>query len=819
MNKNNPISVILLALFLLQGANTALAGSIGTDYLVELGIHYYEQGDYENALTEFKKALIMDPEDETALEYIGYIRQKTQPRPASVRRIIRQPSYQKKAPAAEVSTPQPGKYPEPEYQPEPQEYTERQQAAAEPVAGHKGGLKVSGQIQASVGVDSDDGFLWKRANFDLNEKNYRMLSYDALNRKENTFDPRIYDRLRLDVDTENEYGPGFHTTIMIDPWSFVGKTDKVTLTGTGGDSAEIELKYWGNTGYTLNESLMTLRNGDSFSLPEIKTHHNRTSATTVSTGFGNSFYIPELDIDQQFQPVRELWFDYKQEEVNFKVYPFGYENQAVIFDDPMTLSGNKTWWEDSPWIRRWKPGNLNTGASPVDFTKGYWDSSISFQVKDSEGSRLTQLRGATLELGSKADTHFVTSIASPKDLWQDYSEIDNVLSASRVTHRATDSLILGASTTERLGFNANANDKTDARNVVGAVDATLELTPGIVASAETAVSHSSYDMTSAGYRTDQRGNAFFGSLMGRNDSDSIIDTPGGFGGIVPEKGETVFTKWRLLGAHLDSGFDPSLSSYAETRDDEFWSRHIHFRKPFDYYAVGFYTPPLTFDDIRPFAIGNGIDAGRDVIGLRIESALWDQKVENLMDVRNVHETGGKYVETTGRDELKVKLTDKLTFKGLGLVTDLPKTKAGVDPFIRNPQSGRYYDNNQITDGTDPSVKTGSVGLNYDFFDWLSLNGIWERTNDYYLGYDGFPRGLLNDGNMSSMSDAYGMRYRAVRNWLYDQQYFPTAPYPTYDIFKAELRFAPFENLEMYFNWTRNEYEMAGQVDNNMNHVG
>jgi hypothetical protein len=828
MKRLPPISIILLSLILLLAAHPSFAGSLGSDFLCDLGITYYERGDYTNALTEFKKVLIVDPSNETAHEYIADIQgQSRYPVTSASRQMpVARSTYATAGPrttanaqyvkAQPSSVTQPD---QPQYAQAKVAYTPAEQYETETTQAAKSGITVSGQVQASIGVDSDDGFIWKRANFDLNEKNYRMLSTDAYNKKENTYDPRIYDRLRVNVDTDNEYGPGFHTTIMVDPWSFVGKTDKVTLSGGSGEKTEVELKYWGNTGYTLNESINTLRNGDSYSLPEIKVHGNKTTPTSVRTGFGNTINIPELSIDQQFQPVRELWFDYKQEELKFKIYPFGYENQAVIFDDPLTLSGNKTWWEDSAWIRRWKPGNFNAGATPVDFTKGYWDNSISFQVKDSEGTRLTQLRGATLEMGSKSDTRLVTSIASSKDLWQDYSEFDNVISASRITHRAGDNLILGASTTERLGFNVNTNNKTDARNILGAVDATMEITPGIVASAETAVSKSAYDLTSPGYRTDMRGNAYYGSIMGRNDSGNLIDTPGGFNGITPEKGENLFTKWRIIGAHLDEGFDPSLTSFTETRDDEFWSRHIHFRKPYKYYSTGFYANPQTFDDIKPYAIGNGIDVGRDVLGARVESSIWDKQVENLIDVRNVHETTGKYVETTARDELTVKLTDKLTFKGLGLIQDLPKTHAGIDPFVRNPISGRYYDNNQIRDDQDPSIKTGSAGLNYDFFDWLSLNGVWERTNDYYLGYDAFPRGLLNDGNMSSMSDAYGMRYRATRNWLYDQQYFPNAPYPSYDIFKAGLRFAPFDNLEMYFNWTRNEYEKAGQVDDNMNHIG
>jgi hypothetical protein len=228
---------------------------------------------------------------------------------------------------------------------------------------------------------------------------------------------------------------------------------------------------------------------------------------------------------------------------------------------------------------------------------------------------------------------------------------------------------------------------------------------------------------------------------------------------------------------------------------------------------------LTFDSIKPFAIGNGIDAGRDVLGLRVETAMFDQKALNLLDIRNVRTTEGKYVETVTRDEITISLTDKLTFKGLGLYNDLPKTHAGTDPFIFDPLTGRYYDNNQILDNKDPSVKTWGSGLEYEFTDWLSVNGTWEHTNDYYLGYDGFPRSILSDGNMSVISTEYNKRYRELRSWLYDQQYFPNAPYPTYDIFKAGLRFLPIDKVEIYLDFTRNEYEKAGQVDNNMNHVG
>ena len=70
------------------------------------------------------------------------------------------------------------------------------------------------------------------------------MSTAALNNKENTYDPRIYDRMRVNLDTDNEAGFGMHTNITVDPWSFTGKSSKFTISGTGGDAAEIQLKYW-----------------------------------------------------------------------------------------------------------------------------------------------------------------------------------------------------------------------------------------------------------------------------------------------------------------------------------------------------------------------------------------------------------------------------------------------------------------------------------------------------------------------------------------------------------------------------------------------
>ena len=111
-----------------------------------------------------------------------------------------------------------------------------------------------------------------------------------------------------------------------------------------------------------------------------------------------------------------------------------YEDQAMTTDDPLKLSNNTEWWAESPWIDGWQQGNLNTGATPVSFTKGTWDKSLSFLTKDSPGQRLTALRGVSLayKSDSENETSLNAEIATPKTLWQDYSDINTVPGSMRL---------------------------------------------------------------------------------------------------------------------------------------------------------------------------------------------------------------------------------------------------------------------------------------------------------------------------------------------------------------------------------------------------
>jgi tetratricopeptide (TPR) repeat protein len=790
--------IYLTIFFVLVIVNFAFAATQAVQYLCESGIAYYQIGRYEDALGEFKRVLLIDPNNETARQYINTIFQKKE-----------EPSTQKSTREEVINQTLAQFSGEKEFK------TKLERKPTEKGGLEVAGIKITGEAQLRMGVTPHDVY-WKRANWDLNEKNWRILSHDALNRGVNSYDPRIYDRLKVNLNTDEKQALSFHSNITVDPWSFTGKSDKVTLSGAGGDAAEIELKYWSNTGYTINDNVYTLFNGDTLNLPEIKVKDNKTmTPVTVRSDFGNIFTVPELKIYRDFQPVREFWFDYKQDNLKLRIYPIAYENQALTFDDPMRLSNNRIWWEDSPWLHRWKPGLYNSG--PSDFTKGYWDNTYSFFARDSEGQRLTSLRGFSFEFNPQAETSFVTSIATPKDPWQEYSDVDNFLSASRLKQYVGEDVTVGLSVTSRTGFNLNDDNRLDTWNYVTAADVAYEIKDGLKTTFEVARSQSKYDLSDSQYKTQARGNAYHFSIIGRFPAQSIIDTD--YFGIQPGEGESNFTKFRFFACRMDPSFDEPLSSYAETRDDEWWSRHLHFRRPFKYYYQG-EGQLLTWDDIKNSGIGNGIDIGGSTLGLRIEFSLWNKRLENLFDVRNVHHaTEGDFLQNVARDELTAKINDKLTAKVLGIYQRMPKTIEWVDPFVFDPQTGIPYINTYIDDHKDSSLKTGSLGLEYAFFDWLALNGIWEYTNDISLAYDNFPRGLLNGGLLVPLYNEYGNTYREQINWLYGQQFFPKPPYPHYNIFKTGLRLTPRENLEVYLDYTRNPYEKAGGVDDNINHVG
>lgn len=883
--------VFLIVFIFCMGFNYCLvfAASNSSEYLCETGIKFYKTGRYNDALNEFKKALLVDPANQTARQYIDKINLQQQ---GIAKSEIASSSRQGGTPRNDIKGKIPLAKPKPlskdrdtrdirdkiieqalsqqvksDYQPQPQtkQSISRDELVSRELNKYSGekwgikeiplpqdkpgvlddekykyerldkeeeclleiaGVKVRGEAQVRMGLTSKDA-VWKQANWDLNEavseKNTRMLSNNALDRTQNTYDPRIYDRIKVLLDTDNPEGLDFHTNITVDPWSFTGKSPHITALGNNNDTADVELKYWSNTGYTLNETIHTNGGGNTLNLPEVKVKDNKIDSFSVSGDLGGTFSVPSLKIERQFQPFREFWLDYKQEGMKIRFFPIAYANQALTFDDPLQLSNKHLWWEDSPWIHRWRPGNRNTLNAPDDFTKGYWDNSLSFAVRDSESQRLVGLRGFSFDFTPVEGTTFQTNVAAPKDPWQDYAEVDNFLSASRLKQSVADNFDVGASGTTRMGYDVDNGNELDARNYVVAADAGYEISDGIKATVEIAHSDSKYDMSDSDFESEKRGNAYHFSLLGRYPFESIMHTQYGYDGIQREKEEPFFNKFRFLACHIDEGFDQPLSSYNQTRGDQFWGRHLHFRTPLRYYAQGERKEDdglVTWDDIKGSRIGDGIDVARDTLGLRIESSLWDKKVENLFDVRNVHSSEGKFIENVTQDQLDVRVNDQLLFKTLGIYQKMPKTVGGRDSFIFDSNSGKFFNNNDIADGKNASLKTGSLGLEYSFFDWLSVNGIYERTNDYYVGYANTPQSVL--WNRSGGASTYienGKIYREVPPIVYSQLYFPQPPYDFYNIYSTGINIKPLDNLDIYLDYTCNEYKNAGPIGSTMNHIG
>jgi tetratricopeptide (TPR) repeat protein len=833
------------------------------DYLCEIGIGLYRTGRYDEALTEFKKALMVNPANKTAKEYVNNFFTKTQggfapqkeaaplpkekispeaapvvkpkepvspkqptvPAPAVPPQQVNAPA--KRAVQKELTPPQPSRdeaimlaldMQEGHKFPEEAEIDilQREYIAAQ---AKKGAFKVTGDVQMGVGLASPDDFYWKRASYDLNERNWRMLDHNALNRGFNTYDPRIYDSLDLDLDTSNKEGFNFHGNITVDPWSFTGKSPKMTVTSTSGDTVELEFKYWSNMGYTVNETMYTGLKGNSINLPEIKVRNGKIDTTTVFGKFSGKdpFSIPATKIIREFQPIRELWADYSNDTVTARAFPIAYQDQAYTSDDPLAITNHHIWWQDSLWLYNYQGGIFNSGATPVDFTKGAWDDHLTFLSRDSDGTYLTALRGFSFNFQPQEETSFSVTAATPKNLWQNYEIADNAMSASRLKHALMPNLDLGATFTTRTAFHKGV----DNNNFVEGFDLGYEIIEGLKAFGEVLGSQSYYDQSDETYKTEARGNGYYFSIIGRYPRESIMDLTYGYDEIKLGKNEVFLLKGKFYGSHMDHGFNSALSTFRNTRDDQFWGRHITFRQPFAYYYSGLKYPGLKWDDINAIRIGDGIDYGRNVIGMRLE-AICDKKYHNLFDARNVHDVNGKYIENVARDELTVYFGDKLTTKGLLLYQDKHLTYGGIDPFIFDSATGDFvkdWSSNPIDDGQDPSLTTGSLGLEYAFFDWLRANGVWEITNDYSLAYANFPRSVLSDDQLARIYYEEGRKYRGDQLYLYDQQLFPQPPYPFYNIFKTGLRLALSQTMELYLDYTRNAYEIAGQNSDNMNHIG
>lgn len=774
---------------------------------------FYDKGFYKEALHELNKVLLIDPENQIARGYINRIQGVVpQTRMDMVTAALDQ-AEGKSSGERDLSRDILTGRELSEFERGRQFIKDKKSAAVDQELSRY--VDIRGEYQVSMGVRSPAEVIWKEANADLNERNFRIVFGE---KKYNTFDPAVFDRFRLNMDTKNldELGVrnlNAHLNLTVDPWSFTGKSDTFTLNGAGGDRAEFELKYWSNTGRTINEIVNTRTNGDAMALPEIKVVDGHTTPTSVTTTFSNTFSIPSLKINREFMPVREFWLDYKDDAYSLRVFPIAYQDQALTSDDPLNISNRHSWWEESPWLADWKPGNLNTGATPNDFAKGIWDDSLAFFTRDSDGLRLTALRGFSFGFDG-VDMKIRSTLASPKNLWADYGDFHTYATATRAKFDLGYNFGIGVTHAGHFGYKEGA---LDGLNNVLSLDTGFEPIMGTKLQGQVAASQSTYDRTESVFKSKKKGNAYLVSLINRFPVDDLHEQD--YFSIRKKDGEDGYLKSRLQAVRMDKNFESTLASYSQTRDDEFWSRHLSFRKHPLYLYTGL-SKPMKFDDIAPFAIGDGVDSGRNVVSWRLEGAtkFFDRDLDGLLDVRNVHRVNGAFIENVSRLELQHKSTDKLTLKFFGLHHGLPKTTAGFDPFIFSEDTGNYLVNTAITGGKDPSLRTVSFGLNYDANEKFSWNFVYEHTNDATVATDNYPRGLFNSSSFTTYMEN-GLTYREPIPFLYSQTGFDLPPYDDFDIFKLGFSFRPIKELEFYLDCAFNENKKAGQIDDNMNHFG
>lgn len=679
------------------------------------------------------------------------------------------------------------------------------------------GTKITGELYSSVGLYSNGDFRINRANPDLNERNYRILSDKALNNRLNTFDPALYSRMKFVVDSSITKSVATHINVTIDPWSYTGKSKEVIIQQGSGDMVKYQYLSVGSNNYTIGRIIRTMRTGDALALPEMKIRNgNEIPGHRVRTTFNGYFDLPETKLDYSFMPIREAWLDFKPtDSVFLRLFPLAYEDQALTSDDPLRVSNNRSYWEESPWLRSWQSGNYNDLAG--SYNKGYWDRSLSFGTRDSTGMRLTNLRGAKFSFVPEPDTTLDFVIASPKTLWQNYSDFDTMASSARLKHYFDDGLYIGGTAAAHQGYKKSS---LDGRNYVGAIDTGIMPLENVKFEAEYSFSSSQYDVTDARWQTKKDGKAYYAALSAT--SDPYMMNRKDYYGIASGSKDANFYKTRVFVGRMDQDYEATLSNYHSTRKDAFWNRHLTFYPSTFRYLPGVAQLAYTGeDDLSPYAIGTGLDYGRMAYGWRYDVGLLDGDLKGIMDVRQVVNVEGqrhKKIETVSQTHWNYKVTDDLRTKFLFVWDKMPMTKAGIDPHVYDGETGEALENAAVRGGEDPSTTTTAVGARYQLTPWAAVNGVWEYTNDSTLATDNFPQANLNSAFITTYRDD-GRLYTKQVPFVYSGGLFDLPPYNYFSIQKMGLELIPTDKWHIYLDFTRNSNVFAGNIDDNMNHFG
>ena len=677
------------------------------DYYCEEGIKFYEQTEYGKAKEAFKKALLIDEDCEIARRYLVKIEKierqmEEREKKRKVRREKKRKVEQRKGEekiekqieqTESLLSPFPGKEKESIYEfTQPAHYfqvediSRKQKEAVDLLNKAIYPVRISGEYRIGLGVYSDGEVEWKKADADWQENNWRYLYGDL---RFNTFDPVIYNRLKVNVDAALSGNWSFGMEIVNDPWSFIGRTPEFRIYNADkSDYADIQLKYWGNLETTIPQTVRTHK-GNVIDIPEIKVEGGKIVPTSLSAswsdelgkGWTDSFgTISDYEFSSEYRPVRSLWVEYKGDAWKMKVFPFGGQEEALSSDDPLGLSNHHIYWEPSPWLDYWEQGQEYTATG---WESGEWKK--DWYTEDSEHQWLRRLRGVSFAFGDPeyGDFSLESTIATPLDVWEDYSELNALPMALRARYRLSEEWQIGTTQTGRVGY---VEGSRDAYAWAGGLD--IQYSPysfeNTVLSAEIARSKRKENILSSVHEQEKEDDAYKLKLTTK------IPTlfPAYYYEDIPLDIDFSYTR-------LGEDFYAPLASYTYTRDDQAWGRYLSFfpRSPQD-------------EAVR---LGDSVDIDREVYGLTLRSRFFEGRIRPLFNYRNAHRVSDdEFIEAIYRSEIEYDILDNLQSKIVYIYEDKPED----------------------SEGRDLSVDRTAFGLRYEWTDWLTTEAIYTYTNEY-----------------------------------------------------------------------------------------
>lgn len=705
-------------------------------------------------------------------------------------------------------------------------------SGSEDDSGKRSMIKMRGNYGLSMGFTTDKS-IWKMANGDWQEKNWRYFSHDQ---DVNIYDPRIFDRYELELETDTNTAWNGYCDIIMDPWSFIQVSNQQNIVNTaGGDNVDVRYMAWQNTGYTTNQMLRT-QTGKTIFIPEQKIIGNQVTQYTgdpVFWGTGtaagpNPFVFSagrSTDLEYIVRPVRKLWVEYKESPFQLKIFPISDQFEALTSDDPLTLTNNHVYYAPSPWLWRFDPGMQfasGDGLPAFGQQPAMWNWDEAWFAEDSNRRYLTFLRGASAQWNSEDFASLNVTAASPLGLWDTYETVTSVPIAARFKMNPSQKLTVGATYASKYGI---AEQQLRAQNHVLGGDVTYNVWDktsifGEIAGSLMNIEHADRQMTK------DTGEAYKIGIR----SDADFNAENAF------KSDVYF-------AYMSEDFSPGLSDYRDTREDRDWGRHIWFE-------------PLSDYD-QACRIGDGIDINRYTVGANARARIKDGLFDVYLNFRNVHDAteSNKFIENTARAEVTYNPAKRVQMKGLALVRNYHDSIGGYDPLLRNRYTDQFYFSQSklttwpetlvsaVGDGQDVNIMTFSGAAKIDIVpDKITAYGIYEATNDP----QDFPRQILNNPYAAGPHPANpavpGGRYPApfqnvpinsfstdythdnvllnqINNALYGQDIFSQPPYDRwFNMVKACVTVRPVKEVQIkYTHVTNTNKNYAALFDNNHTH--